>query len=126
MPVPPDAGPGYTVSTHMLNTAASYLNGKSEAFAALRDALNSSCDAAENSFGESPAKRAFNDFFEAWFSALDAQAEMMGSVADATQQCAVLYDHAERTVLGEVKAMPVPTQAPPHRNPFDVRPAPTI
>jgi hypothetical protein len=115
MPVPSDPGPGYTVSTHMLNTAASNLNGKAAGLAELRDAFNSACDAAKNAFGKSSASGAFNEFFEAWFSAFDAQAETMGSVADATQQCAVVYDHAERQVLGGIAAMP--TAPPPSRGP---------
>jgi uncharacterized protein YukE len=113
--LPSDPGPGYTVSTHMLNTAASFLNGEAEALAELRDAFNSSCDAAKDAFGKSPAANAFNEFFQAWFSAFDAQAETMGSVADATQQCAVVYDHAERQVLGNIPAMP--TAPPPSRQP---------
>lgn len=122
---PPDPGPGYTVSTHMLNTAASFLNGKAEALAELRDAFNSSCDAANSAFGKSSASRAFNEFFEAWFSAFDAQAETMGSVADATQQCAVVYDHAERQVQGNIPAMPT---APPPSGGRDIfgRPNPPV
>jgi hypothetical protein len=42
----------------------------------------------------------------------DDQAETMGSVADATQQCAVLYDHAERTNLGDIAAMSIPKPPP--------------
>ena len=59
--------------------------------------------------GRGRAASAFSDFFTAWFSALDAQAETLGSVADATEQCAVIYDHAERAVLGIIPAMPVTT-----------------
>lgn len=57
--------------------------------------------------------KCFNEFFTAWFTALDAQAETMGSVADATQQCAVLYDDAERTVIGDIAAMPIHPPPPP-------------
>jgi uncharacterized protein YukE len=99
----------------MLNSAADFLNGKATALAELRDAFNSSCDGAKKAFGPSGASRSFTEFFAAWFSALDAQAETMGSVADATQQCAVAYDHAERTVLGYIPAMP--TAPPPRRKP---------
>ncbi len=112
---PPDPGPGYTVSTHMLNSAATFLNDQATSLAGLRDAFNSSCDAATKAFGASPAAQAFTEFFQAWFSALDAQAETMGSVADATQQCAVIYDHAERTAMGYIPAMP--TAPPPKQRP---------
>lgn len=97
----------------MLNSAASNLNGQAIALSELRDGFNSSCYAAEKAFGS--AERAFNEFFTAWFSALDAQAEVMGSVADATQQCAVIYDHVERTVLGKVPAMPTKPPPKPHK-----------
>lgn len=115
MQEPPGPGPGYTVSPHMLNSAASNLNGQANAISELRDAFNSSCYSAENAFGSGSVKTSFNEFFTAWFPAFDAQAETMGSVADATQQCAVIYDHAERTVLGDIQAMP--TAPPPQRKP---------
>lgn len=117
----PGSGSGYDVSTHMLNSAAQTLNGQAIGLSELRDAFNSACYAAENSFGSGAAKGWFNEFFTAWFAALDAQAETMGSVADATQQCAVLYDHVERTVLGNIAAIPTPTpptQTPPPLDPF--------
>jgi uncharacterized protein YukE len=111
----PDPGPGYAVSTQMLNSTAGFLNDQATGLASLRDGFNSSCDTAKNAFGSGSASQSFNEFFQAWFSAFDAQAETMGSVADATQQCAVLYDHAERTVLGYVPAMP--TAPPPKQQP---------
>jgi uncharacterized protein YukE len=104
----------------MLMGAATTLNGEAEAWASLRDGFNSSCDAARNAFGQGSAGQALNDFFEAWFSAFDAQAETMGSVADATQQCAVLYDHVERQVIGYIPAMPtVPAPSPPKPAPVN-------
>lgn len=109
----PEPGPGYVVSTHMLYSAAQYLGGQAESLASARDSFNDSCYGAENAFGSGPAASAFIDFFTAWFSALDAQAETMGSVADATEQCAVIYDHAERTVLGIIPAMPTSAPAAP-------------
>jgi hypothetical protein len=110
----PSPGAGYLVSTHMLNSAATELNGDALAIAELRDAFNSACYTAESSFGEDSLTKSFNDFFAAWFAALDDQAETLGSTADATQQCAVIYDHAERTVLADIPAMTVPTPpAPP-------------
>ena len=110
----------------MLNAAALNLNGKAESLANMRDALNSSCYAAKNALGTGAAARALDDFFQSWFSALDAQAETMGSVADATQQCAVLYDHVDRQVMGSIRAMttappPSPPKPPPY-NPFAPRP----
>lgn len=105
-------GPGYTVSTHMLNSAASYLRGEATGVAAARDAFNSACYTAEGAFADGYVQKCFNDFFSAWFAALDDQAETLGSVADATQQCAVLYDRAERENLGDVAAMTVPKPAP--------------
>ncbi|HEX3650986.1 MAG TPA: hypothetical protein VHV49_21390 [Pseudonocardiaceae bacterium] len=72
----------------------------------VRNSFNDVCYSADKAFGSSPAASAFGEFFTAWFSAFDGQAETMGSVADATEQCAVLYDHAERTVLGSLPAMP--------------------
>lgn len=103
----------------MLYSAARYLNDQAQSLADARNSFNDVCYAAEKAFGAGPAASAFNDFFTAWFSALDAQAETMGSVADATEQCAVVYDHAERTVLGNIPAMatapppkPPPAQAP--------------
>ncbi|MBO0805053.1 MAG: hypothetical protein J2P25_18505 [Nocardiopsaceae bacterium] len=117
MQVPvPDSGSGYTVSTHMLYSASQYLNDQAQAIARVRDSFNGACYAGEGAFGSGPARSAFNEFFTAWFSALDGQAETMGSVADATEQCAVLYDHAERVVLGKVPAMrtkPRPLRAKP-------------
>jgi hypothetical protein len=97
----------------MLNSAASYLQGEAEGVAMLRDAFNSACYQAENAFGGGYMQKCFNDFFQAWFTALDDQAETMGSVADATQQCAVIYDHAERTNLGNIPAMSIPKPPPP-------------
>lgn len=104
----------------MLNTAAQVLNGKAEALASMRDGLNNSCFAARNAFGRSSAGQALNTFFEAWFSAFDAQAESMGSVADATQQCAVIYDHVDRQVTGYIAAMQTaPPPPPPKKQPND-------
>ena len=122
----PDPGPGYTVSTHMLNSAASSLEGHATGIASLRDAFDSACFEAESAFGNGFAQRGFNEFFAAWFRALDAQAETLGSAADATQQCAVIYDHAERTVLGAIPAMarpkpqPAPSPPPPTLSPLQV------
>jgi hypothetical protein len=96
----------------MLNSAASYLQGEAEGVAMLRDAFNSACYQAEGALGGGYLQKCFNDFFEAWFTALDDQAETMGSVADATQQCAVIYDHAERTNLGDIAAMSIPKPPP--------------
>lgn len=120
-----EPGPGYTVSPHMLNSAAESLNGHAIALGTLRDAFDSSCNSAQKAFGPGPAARSFNEFFQAWFSALDAQAETMGSVADATQQCAVVYDHAERTVLGYIPAMPTAPPSKPGKDPFGFRRPPT-
>jgi uncharacterized protein YukE len=122
MPIPPEPGPEFKASPHMLNSAATFLNGKAEAWAELRDSFNSSCNAAKNAFGKSPASAAFSDFFQAWFSALDAQAETMWSVGDATQQCAVIYDHVDRHIAGYIAAMPTAPPPPPpshHSGPFD-------
>lgn len=110
----PGPGPGYIVSSHMLYSAARYLNDQAQDLARTRNTFNDACYAASHAFGSGPAASALNDFFTAWFSALDGQAETLGSVADATQQCAVVYDHAERTVLGYVPAMPT---APPPQSP---------
>jgi hypothetical protein len=98
------------LSTHMLYSAAQYLNDQARSLAAVRDSFNDVCYSAENTFGPSQAASAFGEFFTAWCSAFDGQAETMGSVGDATGQCAVIYDHAERTVLGALPAMPT---APP-------------
>lgn len=108
----PDPGAGYTVSHHMLNSAAQYLQGQAEDVAVARDAFNAACYAAESAFGDGYAQECFNKFFAAWFAALDDQAQTMGSVADATQQCAVRYDHAERETLGDIPAMSVPRPSP--------------
>jgi hypothetical protein len=48
----------------------------------------------------------------------------MGSVADATQQCAVLYDHAERVNLGDIAAMSIPK--PPPSPPAQQSPPPGL
>lgn len=102
----------------MLYSAAQYLNDQAQSLASVRNSFNDACYAASRAFGSGPAASAFNDFFTAWFSALDGQAETMGSVADATEQCAVVYDHAERTVLGDIAAMPTaPPQPPPAQSP---------
>jgi hypothetical protein len=108
----PGGGAGYTVSTHMLNSAASYLQGEATGVAGSRNAFNSACYTAEGAFGDGYMQKCFNDFFAAWFAALDDQAETLGSVADATQQCAVLYDHSERENLGDIAAMSIPKPAP--------------
>ena len=97
----------------MLNSAATYLEGQAEGIASSRNAFNSACYGADDSFADSYMKNCFNEFFSAWFSALDAQAETLASTADATQQCAVRYDHAEREVLASIPAMPVHKPAPP-------------
>jgi hypothetical protein len=89
----------------MLNSAAQYLNGQAQALVGVRDSFNDACYSAGKAFGSGAAASAFNDFFKARFAGLDGQAETMGPVADATQQCAVIYDHAERPMLGEVAAM---------------------
>jgi hypothetical protein len=94
----------------MLNSAAQYLNDQAASLASVRNAFNDACYAADKAFGSSAAAATFEEFFSAWFAALDGQAETLGSVADATQQCAVVYDHAERSVLGDIAAMPT---APP-------------
>jgi hypothetical protein len=105
----------------MLNGAASYLQGEATGVASSRDDFNGACFTAEGSFGDGYMRRCFNDFFAAWFAALDDQAETLGSAADATQQCAVVYDHAERTILGDIPAMTVPQPAsasPPAQSPW--------
>jgi hypothetical protein len=96
----------------MLNSAALYLQGEAQGVAASRDAFNAACYTAEGAFGGGSVQKCFNEFFQAWFAALDGQAETLGSVADATQQCAVLYDHAERETLGDIAAMAVPKPTP--------------
>lgn len=101
----------------MLNSAASYLQGEATGVASSRDAFNGACYTAEGSFGDAYMRKCFNDFFAAWFAALDDQAETLGSAADATQQCAVLYDHAERTVLGDIPAMTIPQPAQANPSP---------
>lgn len=101
----------------MLNSAASGLQGDAQGIASLRDAFNSACYGAEGAFGDGFAQRCFSEFFSAWFAALDAQAETLGSAADATQQCAVIYDHAARTVLGDIGAMTVSRPKPPPASP---------
>jgi hypothetical protein len=108
----PAPGPGFAASAHMLNTAASYLQGEATGVASSRDAFNGACYSAEGGFGDAYMQKCFNDFFAAWFAALDDQAETLGSAADATQQCAVIYDHAERTILGDIPAMNIPQPAP--------------
>jgi hypothetical protein len=100
----------------MLNSAAQYLNDQAQSLAGVRDSFNDACDSAGKAFGSSSAASAFNYFFEAWFAGLDGQAETMGSVADATQQCAVIYDHAERSVTGYVAAMPTEAPAAPQNS----------
>jgi hypothetical protein len=72
----------------------------------------------ETPFGTGSASQAFNEFFQAWFSALDAQAQTMSSVGDATQQCAVIYDHVDRQIAASIPAMaiaapPTPPKPPP-------------
>jgi hypothetical protein len=104
----------------MLNQASQVLGGKAEALSSMRDALNNSCYAARNAFGRASVAQALNEFFEAWFSAFDAQAETMGSLADATQQCAVIYDHVDRQATGYIAAMQTaPPPPPPSRQPDD-------
>lgn len=113
MLLPDPGGSGYTVSTHMLNSAASYLQDEATGLASARDIFNSACYGAEGAFGGGYMQKCFNEFFQAWFAALDDQAQTLGSVADATQQCAVIYDHAERETLGDIPAMSVPKPPPP-------------
>jgi hypothetical protein len=112
----------------MLNSAASYLQGEATGVAASRDAFNSACYTANGAFGDGFMQKCFNDFFQAWFAALDDQAQTLGSAADATQQCAVIYDHAERETLGDIAAMTVPKPAkppsPPPQAPSLFQPAP--
>lgn len=109
----PAGGGGYDfqVSTHMLNTAAGYLHGQAQGVASSRDAFNAACYTTEGAFGNGYATKCFNQFFEAWFTKLDAQAETLESTADGTQQAAVVYDHAERHIEGAIAAMR--TQPPP-------------
>lgn len=113
-------GPGYEVSTHMLDSAARYLNDQAQALAGVRNSFNDLCYGVSKAFGSSPAAAAFNDFFSAWFSALDGQAETMGVLADATQQAATVYDHAARAPLGYIQAIPQPPppQQPPPPGPY--------
>jgi uncharacterized protein YukE len=118
MPPPLEPGLGVAVSPHMLNTVALSLSGKAEALANLRNAFNSACNASKNALGKGFASQALNEFFQAWFSAFDAQAETMSSVADATQQCAVIYDHVDRQVQASILAMPTaPPPSPPSKRP---------
>jgi hypothetical protein len=101
----------------MLNSAATYLQGEAQGIASSRDAFNDACYTAEGAFGGGYMTKCFNDFFSAWFTALDDQAETLDSAADATQQCAVLYDHAERAVIADIPAMSVPKPAPAPASP---------
>jgi hypothetical protein len=112
-------GVGYVVSTHMLASAATYLHSEATGVASSRDAFNAACYTAEGALGDPYITKCFNDFFSAWFTALDDQAETLDSTADATQQCAVLYDHAERTVIAAIPAMTVarPAASPPQQQP---------
>jgi hypothetical protein len=104
----------------MLNSAATYLHGEAMDVASLRDAFNAACYTAEGAFGNGYMTKCFNDFFSAWFTALDDQAETVDSAADATQQCAVLYDRAERSVIAAIPQMTVPqppASPPPQQQP---------
>jgi uncharacterized protein YukE len=123
----PAGGGGFdlVVSSHMLNSAASYLYGQAEDIASYRNDFNSACYGTEDAFGNGHATRCFNDFFTAWFGKLDAQAETLESTADATQQCAVLFDHAERRIYGAIAAMritppPAPASPPQNGGPFGI------
>lgn len=113
-------GGGYTVSPHMLSSAASYLHGEAQGIASSRNKFNSACYTAEGAFGEASAKKGFNEFFEQWFTKLDAQAETLESTAQATQQCAVNYDHAEKKNYAAIPAMRTapPASPPQNNNPF--------
>jgi uncharacterized protein YukE len=116
----PAGGGGFdfVVSTHMLNSAAGYLHGEAEGIASCRNGFNSACFTAEGAFGNANAAKSFNQFFQAWFTMLDAQAETLESTADATQQCAVQFDHTERKIYGAIAAMPTkPPPAPPTQQP---------
>src|ERR1700738_4558538 len=66
--LPRDPGPGYTVSTHMLYSAAQFLNDQAQALAGARDAFNDACYSAEGAVGGGAAASAFGEFFTAWFS----------------------------------------------------------
>jgi hypothetical protein len=120
------AGGGYDfqVSSHMLSAAAGYLNGQAQGIASSRDDFNSACYTAEGAFGNAYATKGFNQFFEAWFGKLDAQAETLESTANGTQQAAVVYDHAESHVYAAIAAMPTqppPAPAsPPQNSPFGI------
>jgi hypothetical protein len=122
----PAGGGGFdfVVSKHMLNSAAGFLHGEAEGVASCRNSFNSACFTAEGAFGDAQATKCFNQFFQAWFGKLDAQAETLESTADATQQCAVLFDHTERKIYGAIPAMPTkPPPAPPGQppsNPFSL------
>jgi hypothetical protein len=115
----PAGGGGFDfkVSTHMLNGAAGYLHSQAQGVASSRDGFNAACYAADGAFGNGYATKCFNEFFQAWFTKLDAQAETLESTADGTQQAAALYDRAERHIYGAIPAMPTqPPPAPPSQS----------
>lgn len=110
-PAPGGGGFDFAVSAHMLSSAAGYLHGQAQDLASHRDSFNGACFTAHGTFGTGYANTSFNNFFAAWFGALDAQAETLESAADGTQRAAVVYDHAERHIYGTIAAMR--TQPPP-------------
>ncbi len=115
----PAGGGGYDfqVSTHMLNAAAGYLHGQAQGVASSRDGFNTACYTTEGAFGNGYATKCFNQFFQAWFTKLDAQSETLESTADGTQQAAVLYDNTERHIYGAIAAMRTqPPPAPPSQS----------
>jgi hypothetical protein len=45
-------------------------------------------------------------FVDEWYKAFGVQAGTMESAAEATEKCAVVYDHAERITLSAVPTTP--------------------
>lgn len=113
----PAGGSDFAVSAHMLNTSAAYLHGEAEGIASCRNQFNGACYTAEGSFGNGYTAKCFDQFFQAWFAKLDAQAETLDSTANATSQAGVVYDHTEQKIYGAIAAMPTtPPPSPPPQN----------
>ena len=113
----PPGGDGYRVTPETLAQAAADLERVSGELATARDHLNDACVGVAAALGGGEAGAAFDELFSVWWNAVDAMAETTASTADATQQAAVLYEHADRV------AMPPPPGPPPPPAPPACRPS---
>jgi uncharacterized protein YukE len=102
------------VTPETLAAGSKELAGQSSGIAALRDDYSKALRDIPAKIGGDVGSL-LADVHDVWYIALEMMAQTTASVADATQQAAVLYEHVDRTVIPPPPEPPPPPAPPPQR-----------